>query len=650
MKHLYLSGALLLALLLPAAAQAKLELPLMFSQGAVLQRDLPMHVWGWSTPGARVRLAFDGAHATAVADAKGRWDATLPRHAAGGPYLLDIDDGSEHRIIRDVLVGDVWLCSGQSNMEFMVSEGRDAAAEEAKANDPSIRHFKIPNSASVQPQQRLAGGSWVAASPATVGKFSAVCWFFAKDMKARTGVPQGLIDSSWGGSSIEAWTDARTGHVDSQVLVATLKRENAAEASKLAQTRQRLARWPAQHGDALDASGKPAWAAEKIDESSWAAIAVPAYWETVGYYGMDGVAWYRTQFTLSAAEAAQGVTLGLGEVDDSDRSYVNGDLVGETEKQWNQARVYRVPPRILHAGSNSIAIRVDDLGNGGGIHGDAAELYVQPVGGARRPLGGVWRFRPAEVSLVATETRNVTPTLLYNSMIHPLLGYPLRGVVWYQGEANALAGHGMPYRAQFKAMIAAWRSDWKQPRLPFLWVQLANFKSGGDTAQSSPWAELRESQSAALSLPYTGQAVTIDIGNPDNIHPTDKQDVGHRLALVARRVVFGDAVVDAGPTFRKLRVERGEAIVSFDTQGEPLAVRGGGNAPGNAVNGFELAGADMHYQPAQAHIDGDRVVVSSNAVAHPVAVRYAWSDNPDQANLANRDGLPAVPFRSTASP
>jgi sialate O-acetylesterase len=650
MKHLHLHGALALALLLPAAAQAKLELPLMFSQGAVLQRDLPVHVWGWSTPGARVRLGFDGAHATAVADAKGRWDATLPRHAAGGPYLLDIDDGSEHRVIRDVLVGDVWLCSGQSNMEFMVSEGRDAAAEQAKANDPSIRHFKIPNSASVQPQERLAGGSWVTAGPATVGKFSAVCWYFAKDMKVRTGVPQGLINSSWGGSSIEAWTDARTGHFDPQVVVARLKQESGAEESKLAQTRQHLARWPTQHGDALDANGKPTWAAEKIDESSWATIAVPAYWETVGYYGMDGVAWYRTQFTLSAAEAASGTILGLGEIDDSDRSYVNGRLVGETEKQWNQPRVYRVPPNALHAGSNSIAIRVDDLGNGGGIHGDATELYVQPVGGARRSLSGVWRFRASEVSLVPTETRNVTPTLLYNSMIHPLLGYPLRGVLWYQGEANALAGQAMPYRAQFKAMIAAWRADWNQPRLPFLWVQLANFKSGGDTAQSSPWAELRESQSTALSLPYTGQAVTIDIGNPDNIHPTDKQDVGHRLARIARRVVFGDAVVDAGPSFRQLRIEHGKAIVSFDTQGEPLAVRGGGNAPSNAVDGFEIAGADMRYRPAQARIDGDRVVVSSNAVADPVAVRYAWSDNPDQANLANRDGLPAVPFRTTASP
>jgi sialate O-acetylesterase len=650
MKHLFLSGALALGLLLPAAAQAKLELPLMFSQGAVLQREQPMHVWGWSTPGARVRLGFDGAHATALADAKGRWDATLPRHAAGGPYALDIDDGSEHRVVRDVLVGDVWLCSGQSNMEFMVSEGRDAAAEEARANDASIRHFKIPHSASVQPQERLAGGSWVAASPATVGEFSAACWFFAEDIKARTGVPQGLINSSWGGSSIEAWTDARTGRVDSQALVARLKQDAAAEESKVAQTRQRLARWPTPHGDVLDADGKPAWAAEKIDDSSWATMVAPAYWETVGYYGMDGVAWYRTQFTLSAAEAARGVTLGLGEIDDSDRSYVNGRLVGQTEKQWDQARVYRVPTSALHAGSNSVAIRVDDLGNGGGIHGDATELYVQPVGGARRSLGGEWRFRPAEVSLAPTENRNTTPTLLYNSMIHPLLGYPLRGVLWYQGEANALAGQAMTYRAQFKAMIAAWRAHWNQPRLPFLWVQLANFKSGGDTAQSSPWAELRESQSAALSLPYTGQAVTIDIGNPDNIHPTDKQDVGHRLAGVARRVVFGDAVVDAGPTFHKLRIEKEKAIVSFDAQGEPLTVRSGGNAPGNAVNGFEIAGADMRYQPAQARIDGDHVVVSSDAVAHPVAVRYAWSDNPDQANLTHRDGLPAVPFRTTASP
>ncbi len=639
MRHLYAIGALALSLLLPTTVRAGLDLPLMFSQGAVLQRDQPMHVWGWAVPGTRVKLGFDGARAQAVADAHGRWEANLPTHAAGGPYTLDIDAGGEHRAITDLLVGDVWLCSGQSNMEFMVSEARDAAAEQARANDPAIRHFKIPHAWSTQPRDRLEGGSWVAASPATVGQFSAACWFFARDMKARTGVPQGLINSSWGGSSIEAWTDARTGKVGAAALADALKRDDAAEQARLAPTRERLAKWPA------PPTGDSGWSAQNIDDAQWTDIAVPAYWETVGYYGMDGVAWYRTQFTLSAAEAARGVTIGVGQVDDSDQTYVNGHLVGRTEKQWNHERVYPVPPAALHAGSNSLAVRVDDLGAGGGIHGDAAALFVQPQGGARRPLPSTWRFRPAAVTVVPTGTHHVTPTLLYNAMIQPLVGYPLRGVLWYQGEANAVAGHAMAYRAQFRAMIEAWRAAWNQPALPFLWVQLANFRAGSDSAQESPWAELRESQSAVLSLPHTGQAVIIDIGNPDDIHPTNKQDVGHRLALAARRVVLGDAVVDAGPVYRSLRIDGQRAIVSFDTQGEPLAARGGGS-----VGGFQVAGANLHYQPAQARIDGQTVVVSSAAVTAPVAVRYAWSESPDDANLINRDGLPASPFRTTPSP
>lgn len=646
MKHLYAGASLALLLSLPLAAQAKLELPLMFSQGAVLQRDMPMHVWGWSKSGAQITVSFDGAHATAKANADGRWDATLPKHAAGGPYAMEIDDGSEHRVLRDMLVGDVWLCSGQSNMEFTMAEVRDAAAEQARANDPAIRHFKIPHSWSLQPRDRLEGGNWVAASPSTVSEFSAVCWFFARDMKARTGVPQGLINSSWGGSSVEAWTDAHTGNVDVPALAATIKKDDAAEEAKLEQTRQHLARWPAQQGDAQDAAGKPAWAAEKLDTSAWADIPVPAYWETVGYYGMDGVAWYRTEFTLSTAEAAQGVTLGLGAIDDSDRSYVNGQLIGETEKQWNKPRIYKVPASALHAGSNSIAIRVDDLGNGGGIHGDATALYVQTGSGARRPLASTWHFHTANVTLVPTPTRHLTPTLLYNGMIQPLLGYPLRGVVWYQGESNASAPHAMAYRKQFSTMIQAWRTAWKQPELPFLWVQLANFKSGSDTAEQSPWAELRESQSAVLSLPHTGQAVTIDVGNPDDIHPTDKQDVGHRLALAARRVVLGDNIVASGPVYRQWHADGAKAVVSFDTEGVPLAVRGGGDV----VGGFEVAGADGHYQHAQARIDGRNVVVSSAAVPKPTAVRYGWSDNPVDANLINGDGLPASPFRTTPSP
>ena len=642
MKLISLSTVLALAALLPGVAQAGLELPLLYSRGTVLQREQPIRVWGWDTPGSKVKLAFDGSEVTATADARGRWQASLPAHAAGGPYVLEVGDGREQRHIGDVLVGDVWLCSGQSNMEFMVSQGRDAAAEQARGDDPAIRQFKIPHSSAVTPQRQLQGGRWVAASPSTVGDFSAVCWFFARDMQARTHVAQGLINSSWGGSAIEAWTDAQTGHFDVAAVAAKKKADDADDAAGNAQTYKRIARWPVLHGDMKAAGGSLAWAAGKLDVSDWDSLPVPSDWEQAGYYDMDGIAWYRTRFALSAAEAARGVTLGLGRIDDSDQSYVNGHPVGHTELAWDTPRIYKVPAADLHAGDNSIAVRVDDLGGGGGMVGKPGEVYVQLADGMRRSLAGQWRFRPAAVTVTPTSQDQLTPTLLYNAMIHPLLGYPLRGVVWYQGETNANAGDAMRYRDQFKALITSWRTQWGQPQLPFLWVQLPNYRAKADTATESPWAELRESQAAALALPHTGQAVTLDLGASDNIHPTDKQDVGHRLALVARKLILGDRLVDAGPVYRGMRVDGSQAVLSFDTRGEPLAVRGGGQD----VQGFELAGADGHYHPARARVDGATVVVTSDAVGHPASVRYAWSEDPVAANLVNRDGLPAAPFRS----
>lgn len=630
----------------PAAhAAAGLQLSLPFSDGAVLQRDRVIQVWGKAAPGAQVRVRLDGADAVASADAQGRWRATLPPHAPGGPWTLEASDGRSVRTIRDVLVGDVWLCSGQSNMEFTLSQAQNAAEEIAGGSDPAIRHFKIPRSWALEPADDLAGGAWVAATPRTVGDFSAVCWYFARALKARSGVPQGLINSTWGGSRIETWMDARTANANPQAVADAARKQEDEEASRLAVTRRLLARWRTMSTDVLDRAGRPAWAAETLDERDWAPIDVPRYWEDQGYYGMDGIAWYRTHFTLSAEEAARGVSLGLGMIDDSDRTWVNGVMVGETVQQWNGVRAYRVPPRALHAGLNTVAVRVEDLGAGGGIHGDAALVYLQTDGGARRPFAGPWRFRPAAVSLVPAYRHNETPTLLYNKMIHPLLGYALRGVLWYQGEANALPGQALAYRDQFAALIRLWRTAWAQPELPFLWVQLPNFRSGEDTPAASPWADLRESQAAALALPHTGQAVSIDLGNPDDIHPTDKKDVGLRLAQVARRVVFGESVVAGGPVFRTLRIDGARALLIFDAP-EGLAARGGGAG----VGGFEIAGADRRYRPADARIDGDHVVVSSPAVIHPAAVRYAWSDNPTGADLVDRAGLPAAPFRSEPAP
>jgi sialate O-acetylesterase len=621
---------------LSGAAVAQPQLPLLFADGAVLQRDQPMPVWGWATPGAKIRVEFDGHRAQATADAQGSWKAVLPAHKAGGPYVLAISGDGGAVQIRDVLVGDVWLASGQSNMEWPLAQARDGAQVVANAHDPQLRQFKVPKSWNESPQSRLAGGDWKATTPENAGAFSAVGYFFARDLRQSTGVPIGIIDSTWGGSSIEAWMDVASQGADAAKVAARIGEMRSKDEQQIAATLKRVARWPQ-----VDDEGA-SWAAADVDDSDWDSIPVPGLWEQGGYAGMDGIAWYRATFTLSAAEAKAGITLGIAPVDDTDVTYVNGQLVGHTENRYNDPRAYPVPASVLHAGINHIAVRVLDTGGGGGIQGDASALYVQPQGGARRPIDGAWKFRPAKVTVVAEDGKNQVPTLLYNAMIHPLQAFPVKGVIWYQGESNAYEYGALRYRDQFAAMIRQWRDERGQPKLPFLWVQLANWKAGSDKGDLSPWAQLRESQSKTLALPATGQAVIIDIGMPDNIHPTNKQDVGHRLALAARHVAYGESLVYSAPVFERAEFADGQARVRFAAMGSALTVRGGGNE----VHGFAVAGADKAFHPAQARIEGDHVVVHSDAVSAPVAVRYGWSENPVDADLINREQLPVSPFRS----
>lgn len=634
MKQRYVVVPVLAAWFAAGAVHAAPVLPLLFSDGMVLQRDQPLPVWGTASPGARLQVHLAGNAASAVAAADGRWQVQLPAHPAGGPFELRVqgDDGVVQ--VREVLFGDVWLASGQSNMEWPLHDTLEAAAAIAQADDAQLRHFKIPKSWSGEPERTLAGGSWKAATPANAGAFSAVGYYFARELRARTGVPIGIIDSTWGGSTIEAWMPASLQGLDAQQLATRMQAQKARDARTLAEVRQRLARW-------TDVDEQPQWAAPDHDARDWAPATLPGLWETAGYAGMDGIGWYRAEITLSAAQARQGGSVGVGRIDDSDRTFVNGEQVGTTSMAWNTPRVYPVAAGRWKPGRNVVAVRVEDFGGGGGIHGEPDELFVRLADGSTLPLQD-WRFHPGKVTVALDDDKNQTATLLYNRMIHPLPPFPIKGVIWYQGESNATNAGAFAYRDQFKALIAQWRRDWNAPALPFVWVQLASFGAGEDQGDGSPWAVLRESQSAALSLPHTAQAVTIDVGNANDIHPRNKRDVGARLALAARHAAYGETLVYAGPEKRDVRFAGDQATVSFDLQGSALAVRGGGTE----VHGFMLAGADRRFHPAQARIEGDRVRVSSAAVAQPVALRYAWRENPEDADLINSQQLPASPFRS----
>ncbi len=621
----------------------ELQLPRLFSDGLVVQRGVPVPVRGRAAPGARVAVGFAGRTRQALADAAGQWSTTFPALKAGGPLTLTVEASGKRIEVRDILVGDVWVASGQSNMEFALANAANGPAAVAAAHDPLLREFAVPHSWSDSAQQDLVGGSWTAADSQHAGRFSAVAYFFARDLRTATGVPIGIIHTSWGGSNIETWMSRRALGIGDSAWNALAQQERAQSDAVRDSLRARLGGLPSADSGLVE--GRALWADPALNDDAWMPMPVPSLWEVAGLPGLDGIVWYRTSFTLTEEEARQGARLSLGMIDDDDITWVNGSEVGRTEG-YNRPRLYTVPATALHAGTNVLAVRVVDSGGGGGPYGDPSGFYIE-AGSARHPLAGTWKLRVGAVSFQPDGQRiNKIPSVLYNRMIHPLLPYPIKGVIWYQGESNADSdAQAAAYRLLFAGLIRSWRSEWNPASagFPFLWVQLPNFGARDSAPPArAAWATLRESQTAALALPRTGQVVIIDLGNPDDIHPRAKEPVGQRLARVARRVAYGEALAASGPTYRRHALEGGRVIVEFDHVGGGLVSHGGGAG----VGGFAVAGADRRFVWAQARIEGNHVVVWSDAVANPVAIRYAWGNDPENASLFNADGLPAAPFRT----
>ena len=628
--------------LLPLCAYSDLTLPHLFSDGAVLQRSQAIAIWGWAKPSTQVEMQFSEHKRITKSDAAGFWHLELPAMEAGGPYSLYISSDSDKKTIEDILIGDVWLCSGQSNMEWLLKDADNAGEALANANDTKIRHFKVPRSWSASPESKLAGGEWQVSSTEVAGDFTAVGYFFAKELRKHVDVPIGLLHSSWGGSNIESWMPATLQGLTNQQAQLNLEAAKAKERSIELQVLTRLKRWPETLVSELEQAfeGATAQWQHKADATlDWANITVPGLWESDGYQGMDGVVWYRKQFELNDRFSRQNGTLNLARIDDTDEVWLNGHLVGRTDG-YNVPRSYSIESSWLKAGTNTLMVRVVDAGGGGGIYSSAAlslDLAEQKI-----PLSGEWEFRPEKVQVNMAGDKNQTPTALYNKMMNPLFSYPIKGVLWYQGESNAgSVQQAKQYNGLFTRFIKHLRSAWGQLDLPFYWVQLANYQSGGDNQKGSPWAELRESQSKALALPHTGQAVTIDVGNAKDIHPRDKQTVGERLASIALNKDYGfEKLPFQGPEFVGAKV-KGQSLVVTMRSSSKLTV-----SDGEKLKGFELAGADGTFYPADAKLHSKTIVVHSDRVKQPIAVRYAWSENPEDANLSNADGFPASPFRS----
>lgn len=636
----FLLSAAILLLSLAGKAYASLELPWLLSDDAVLQQNEPIPFWGTASANSPVAIEFAGEKQQVQSDAKGNWNTRFPSLKAGGPYQLSISSGNESITVNNILIGDIWVVSGQSNMEWPLRNTDGAEAEISSTSNEQIRHFKIPKSWAVSPAGKLAGGEWLPATPETLPEFSGVAWYFAKRIHAETEIPVGIINATWGGSNIESWMSSEALGTPPRVAIERIEKMIAESEARSGSVKKNLRRWPtAVVEQVINANAD--WSAPNIDEADWSTINAPDLWEQQGYEGVDGVIWYRKSFTLNEAEAARELTLGLGRIDDNDTTWVNGTKVGGTNA-YDVARTYHVPAKILKPGENQIAIRVEDTGGGGGIYSSEDLLYLKSADGAKRSLAGEWKIKPDKVTISILSDMNHTDTALYNKMLHPLFTVPIMGVLWYQGESNAnTVEQAEKYRQQFQSLITDWRERWNSPDMPFYWVQLASFNSNRNTENASPWAIVRESQTAALRLNNTGQAITIDVGNPKDIHPRDKKSVGDRLARIALNKTYGNKKVNfRGPVLESANREGNQLVLKFAVN-RMLRISG----KSKTVKGFEIAGADGKFKPVDGKLKNNTVILALSGRETPASLRYAWNDNPGEANLVGSDGLPATPFR-----
>jgi len=657
-----------------------LSLPSILGEDMVLQRDQPLPIWGWSAPGDTVTVRFAGQEQSATATPEGRWEVRLdPMPASSEPREMAIASGNESETItlRNILVGEVWLCSGQSNMQLALASAVNAEKEISEATFPDIRLFTVRNQVAVVPRNDCEG-VWLTCSPEAASCFSAAGYFFGRKLHKELGVPVGLIKSSWGATCAEAWTGSETLRRECPEFNDALDKLLAGRGSVEDETRiqnQVVARYREavetiyQHEANLAEATKIA--ACTVDDANWKTMALPGNWEANGLPNVDGIVWFRKTIQLPEHWAGKDIVLCPGPIDEVDVTWFNGTQVGargcirsQDTRYWSIPREYHVPGALVKGGKNVIAIRVIDLNGQGGLwnrEGKADLMLVRRADGSSGPtvpLAGNWKYfveietPPVDIpTQYSSPNMNLpdyfgSPSVLYNAMIYPLAPFALRGAIWYQGESNA--SRAAQYRRLLPALISDWRSTFRNEDLHFLIVQLANVPGRVSASpQESDWAELREAQlMTALSVPNTGLAVTIDIGSPINngtetFHPKNKQDVGLRLALWALENTYGKRQsAFSGPIVESMSIEMDKIRLHF------RHVNGGLVARGGKLKRFAIAGDDKHFVWADAVIDGETVLVSSPEVAKPVAVRYAWSADPEGCNLYNKEGLPASPFRT----
>jgi sialate O-acetylesterase len=678
MKYAVRHLPLLVVLLQPCLVRADVRLPSIISEHMVLAKSESVPIWGEADANEEVTITLDGKTARTRADSDGKWMVRLNlKESAAGPFQLVVQGKNEIRV-PDVVVGVVWLASGQSNMEFSLKAASGGEDEIARPENPGLRQFRVEKAARSQPACDCKG-KWVIAGPKTAGDFTAVGYYFGKRLQETLKAPVGIINASWGGTFSEAWTS-----IDGINQVEDLKKAEQLR-------RKLLAEYPAKRKafvTELDAwlhttqrEDKPTphpelFAGEKVSPTEWTSVNFPGKIAGAGLPS-SGAVWLRKEVDVPEAAVGHGEAFKvlLGVVTGFEQAYWNGTKVSETPYSKypgeGHVRYFEIPPDRVRVGTNTLAVRIYAPVAPPEIVTSSERFWAGPVS-----LVGRWfakaeyEFPPLEAKVLATVPQapprppSMEAGAIFNGVISPIIPYGIDGVIWYQGESNA--GRAYDYRVAFPLLIKDWRQKWQQPELPFYFCQLPNARPKSAAPTESEWAELRESQSLALPLPATGQAVLIDLGESEDYHPRNKRDVGERLARLALAKQYQQSIAFSGPVFESMKVEGDKIRLKFRHVEGGLAARAlpatydvvgklkktaplVRNSPESELEGFSICEADRRWVWADAKIEGDTVVVWSKKASHPIAVRYAWADNPT-CNLENRAGLPASPFRTDDFP
>ena len=619
--------------------QAQLRLPKLISDGMVLQRNTNLKIWGWAKPKEKIILKFKGKSYKTITNSNGDWQVNLPTMESGGPFTMEIL-GDTRIEVKDILIGEVWFCSGQSNMVHQLNIHDVTYAKEIEtANFHQIRQFWIPTLTNLQsPQNDFPNGQWKSAVGEDVRPFSAVAYFFAKKIHEKYQVPVGIINASVGGTPIEAWISEH-GFKDFSVQKAIIeKNKDTAYVNSL---NRKVS--PNNTPQAIDEGLKNTkWFETAYLPKNWRNINIPGYWEDQGLKDLNGVVWYRKEIEIPATMVGKSAKVFLGRIVDADELYINGKKIGSIGYQYPQRR-YKIPADVLKAGKNLFVIRVTNTAGKGGFIPDKPYCIFSKSDTV--DLKGTWQykvglvFKPNPQNINTGITAQNQPTALFNAMVSPVINYAVKGFCWYQGESNT--GRPFEYAKLLPALINDWRNQWKQDLLPFLYVQLPGFMDYNYLPSESNMAIIREAQLNALSVPNTAMTVAIDLGEWNDIHPDNKKDVGERLSLSALKLAYQENITYSGPIFQSSSIEGNTISILFANTGSGLISK-----DGEELSDFAIAGEDKKFVWAKTRIEGNKVIVWSDEIVKPLYVRYAWADNPVNPNLYNQEGLPASPFRT----